>query len=221
MADDDGFISLPPGLADPDSGTHRRPRPERTERIPQEEIVFVPVKPGVAPVLPPAQPVEAPKTPLKPAAEPPELAKKAASANAPDPALTAPMPPPPLLDDGETRVSVPRHGKPSWRLTIPGIALPVTLDGVLFLGRNPAATPEFPGARVLAVTDPRKSISKTHALLEVDAGQLWVHDLDSTNGVWVVPAGQDAIEVVPGTRAAVPAGADLELGDVIIQVERS
>jgi len=222
MADDDGFISLPPGLVDADSGTHRRPRPERTERIPQDEIVFVPVKPGVAPVLPPAEPAEAPRVPLKPAAEPPELAKKRAKTPAPDQSQTAPMPPPPLIeDDGETRVSVPRHGKPSWRLTIPGIDLPVTLDGALFLGRNPAGNSDFPGARVLAVTDPAKSISKTHALLEVDAGTLWVHDLDSTNGVWVVPEGQDAIEVVPGSRQAVPPGADLELGDVVIQVEHS
>ena len=220
MADDDGFISLPPGLVDADSGTHRRPRTERTERISNDEIVFVPVKPGVAPVAPVE---DAPPAPLKPAAEPPELAKKAPRAKAKAAEVPqAPTPPQPLpVDDGETRVSVPRHGKPSWRLTIPGIDLPVTLDGALFLGRNPAATPEFPSARVLPVTDPAKSISKTHAMLEIDGDQLWVHDLDSTNGVWVVPPGEDAIEVVPGTRAAIPAGADLELGDVVIQVERS
>jgi hypothetical protein len=56
-------------------------------------------------------------------------------------------------------------------------------------------------------------------MLELEAGTLWAHDLDSTNGVWVVPAGQDAIEVTPGTRVAVPVGADLELGDLVIQVE--
>ncbi|WP_229671342.1 FHA domain-containing protein [Salinibacterium xinjiangense] len=68
--------------------------------------------------------------------------------------------------------------------------------------------------------DPAKSVSKTHAMLEVDADGLWVLDLDSTNGVWVVPAGEGAIEVEPGQRVAVPAGADLELGDLVIQVER-
>jgi len=35
----------------------------------------------------------------------------------------------------------------------------------------------------------------------------------------VVPAGADAIEVVPGVRVEVPAGANLELGDLVIQVE--
>jgi predicted component of type VI protein secretion system len=71
----------------------------------------------------------------------------------------------------------------------------------------------------VAVPDPEKSISKTHAMLELDAGDLLVHDLNSTNGVWVVPAGGEAIEVEPGEPVAIPAGGELELGDVVIRVE--
>ena len=55
----------------------------------------------------------------------------------------------------------------------------------------------------------------------IDDAGLWVSDLDSTNGVWVVPADGEAIEVVPGTRTAIPVGADLELGDFVIQIEHS
>ncbi len=190
MTDDDGFITPPPGLVNPDSGTHRRPRPERTERIPNDEIVFVPAAPGVPVVLP--QDVPAP-------VEPDAFTPPAAST---EQQPTAPIP-------------------SAWRLVIPGIDQPVLVDATapLFLGRAPVAPPTDPGARVLAVPDPEKSISKTHAMLELDLGELRVHDLNSTNGVWVTPAGGEAIEVEPGEPVAIPAGAELELGDVVIRVE--
>lgn len=193
--DSDGFIGLPPGILPPsvidqDSGTVRRERAERP-RADRDEIVFFPA--GAAPVAPATSPVEA-VAPPAPASAP------AAEVN------------------DETVVSISRNSASKWRLVVPGRD-PVAVDGVLFLGRNPVATPEHPTARVLAVDDPGKSVSKTHAMLELEAGTLWAHDLDSTNGVWVVPAGQDAIEVTPGTRVAVPVGADLELGDLVIQVE--
>ncbi len=95
----------------------------------------------------------------------------------------------------------------------------VDATAVLFLGRAPVAPPGSPGARVLAVPDPEKSISKTHAMLELELGELRVHDLNSTNGVWVTPAGGEAIEVEPGEPVTIPAGAELELGDVVIRVE--
>ena len=182
MADDDGFITLPPGIAD--SGTHRRPRPERTVRPERDEIVFVPAVPGATPAL--AQPPETEPLPSIPVFTPPPAAAAA-----------------PAADDGETRVSVSRHAGTAWRLTIPGTLHPVTVDAPLFLGRNPTAT--VPNGRTLAIDDTAKSLSKTHALVEVDGGTLYVTDLDSTNGVWVVPAGEDAIEVLPGQRTAVPA----------------
>ncbi len=200
MADDNGFISLPPGLVDPDSGTHRRPRPERTERIPADEIVFVPVVPGAPPVVPV----------VAESSDETEEPGDAASVEAPD-----------LADNDETRIVPPRTLPRAWRLTVPGIEGPVMVEGALFLGRNPSSTAEFPDAELLVVPDPSKSISKTHALLEVDNDGLWVHDLDSTNGVWVVLPGESPSEVVPGTRAALAPGADLELGDVTIQVEFS
>ena len=123
----------------------------------------------------------------------------------------------PTIDDA-TSISVSRHTAPGWRLVIKGRE-PVAVEGPLYLGRNPVAAADHPQARVLAVDDAAKSVSKTHALLEVDPDGLWVHDLDSTNGVWVVPAGEDATEVIPGQRVRVPAGADLELGDLVIQIE--
>ena len=195
MTDDDGFIGLPPGILPPtvdtDSGTVRRERPERTRSEP-DEIVFFPAVPGL--VVAPAEPeIE----------EVPEV----------EPSVEAES----AVDD-ETRAVASRHAAPTWRLVIAGHG-PVPVESTLFLGRHPVATAGHPGAHVLAVDDVAKSVSKTHAMLELDGGVLWVHDLDSTNGVWVVPAGEEAIEVVPGQRVAVPAGADLEIGDLVIQVE--
>jgi hypothetical protein len=184
MADDDGFIGLPPGVTPPaidaDSGTVRRERTERPRVAEREEIVFFPATPGLAPVPAPPASVE--------------------------------------VDDATRAVPPRRHAAPVWRLLIAGHD-PVPVEGTLFLGRHPVATAGHPGAHVLAVDDEAKSVSKTHAMLELDADGLWVHDLESTNGVWVVPAGQDAIEVVPGERVPVPPGADLELGDLVIRVE--
>ena len=200
MADDDGFITLPPGIGD--SGNRRGPRPQPTVRPERDEIVFVP-----APVhAPPAQPQETQPMPSIPVFTPTPAAPPATT----PPTIT---PPPASQVDGETHF---RDVARRWRLGIPGHSAPVTVDAPLFLGRNPTAT--VPGANVLAVDDTAKSLSKTHALVEVDGGVLYVSDLDSTNGVWVVPADGEAVEVVPGQRTVLPAGADLELGDVVIRV---
>jgi hypothetical protein len=187
---DEGFIGLPPGITPPlDSGTVRRDRPERT-RTAREEITFFPA--GAAPVVTPVPDADVPDSDV-PASGASEL-------------------------EEATRLSSARHAAPAWRLVVPGHPEPVPLVGRLFLGRSPSPTPGATG-EVLAVDDPARSVSKTHALLELDATGLWVSDLDSTNGVWVVPAQGDPVEVIPGVRTPVTPGADLELGDFVIQVE--
>ena len=197
---DEGFIGLPPGMSPPlDSGTVRHDRPERT-RTPREEITFFPV--GAAPVAAPVVP--APEAPVEEEAE----AQDAVAAE------------PEADDAGETRMTVSRHAAAAWRLTVPGHPAPVPVSGRLFLGRSPSVVNGMTG-ELLTVDDPAKSVSKTHAMLELEGSGLWVSDLESTNGVWVVPADGDAIEVVPGTRTAIPVGADLELGDFVIQIEHS
>jgi hypothetical protein len=113
----------------------------------------------------------------------------------------------------------PAASIPQWRLVLPGGIGAKAVDGAVFIGRNPARRPEWPNAELLPLVDPAKSLSKTHALVELEQNVLWVHDLDSTNGVFIVTDNGDATEVVPGSRAAVPAGSDLELGDYVIRVE--
>ena len=135
------------------------------------------------------------------------------------PGMPAPAPVPVEAEVvGATRVA-DAVSPSGWRLVVPGHGA-VPVPAALFIGRNPSATAARPDGELLAVDDETRSLSKTHAMLELEGDALWVHDLGSTNGVWVVPRGEDARKVVPGQRAAVPSGCELELGDLIIRVER-
>lgn len=103
----------------------------------------------------------------------------------------------------------------TWRLR--------SADGVEFVvrdrvvaGRDPRAE-AVPGVATPAVLpDPARSMSKTHALLEVHGDLLFATDLDSTNGVRIWPDGGDPVELEPGVATPVPVDAVLLLGDVAL-----
>ncbi|MET0989053.1 MAG: FHA domain-containing protein [Glaciihabitans sp.] len=189
----DGFITLPPGIAD--SGTFKRDRPAPPAPIEREEIVFFPAAPGI-PVVPVAEPE-------------PEPASESAAESPAEPAAAPAF-------DVPVAVEVP-VAPPQWRLSIEAIG-DVVVDGAIFLGRDPVASSAHAAATVLAVNDATKSVSKTHAMFELVDGILRVHDLDSTNGVWVVAPGAEPIEVEPGIPVAVPSGSRVELGDFPVTV---
>jgi hypothetical protein len=205
------FISLPPGIA-LDSGTYKMPARTQPPREPAPDIVFVPTVIGASPVLPsPSAEPTAIAEPV-PVAEPVRIAEpvEARPAPAAEP-VEAPAPP---TTPVSVTVSPPA---PTWKLQLPDGGATVALDAAVLIGRNPAASADWPQATLLPVADLTKSVSKTHALLEIDGGMLWAHDLDSTNGVYVV-IGDDVVEAVPGMRVEVPAGADLELGEFVMRV---
>jgi len=190
--DDDGFISLPPGIFDT-STLKAMPKPERPRKE-TDDIVFVPVTPGM-PVPPveeaPAEVISAPVTASVAPPAPPQQVETPVPASPPPAAATWTL----VLADGS---EAPVHG-------------------VLLLGRNPAPLAGWPGAQLLAVADTTQSVSKTHVAFEVDDSGLWVHDLNSTNGVWVV-RGEDVTEVAPGRRVNVRSGSTIELGDYVLTV---
>jgi hypothetical protein len=191
MADDDGFITLPPGIFDT-STLKAMPKPERPRKE-ADDIVFVPVTPGM-----PVPPVEEPATEVISAPASPPVAPSVAPQQVQAP---APATPPPAA---------------TWTLVLAdGSEVPV--HGVLLLGRNPAPFAGWPTAQLLAVADTTQSVSKTHVAFEVDDSGLWVHDLNSTNGVWVV-RGEDVTEVAPGRRVNVRSGSTIELGDYVLSV---
>lgn len=128
----------------------------------------------------------------------------------------APVPP------GAVGVPVVRGPGPrtAWRLRPDG-GDAVTVSGRVVVGRDPRVTDAAAGAEPVAIDDPARSLSKTHALLDVVDDRLLVTDLASTNGVRIWPEGEEAIELEPGRPTSVPERAVLLLGDVAFLVERA
>lgn len=119
--------------------------------------------------------------------------------------------------DDKTVVSrAPRAA--GWRLTLAD-GQSVVVDTAVVLGRRPTA-PEGRVAASLPIADPAKSVSKSHALVEVDAAGLWITDLGSTNGTFITRPGDVLRQLDPHVRTAVPADSDLELGEYHVQVAR-
>jgi hypothetical protein len=119
----------------------------------------------------------------------------------------------------ETRVSVRRRTGAHWRLVLPD-ARQVEVAKALIVGRDPSANQKWPGATLLTIDDDAHSVSKTHAVFEVDGEGLWVTDLDSTNGVVITQPDGTEIDLDPNVRGLIQPGADVELGDLVVQVEK-
>ena len=211
-------ITVPPGVAD--SATFRLPqeRQRTPPPPPAPDVVFFPSAPG----LPPAPPVHAdppaPPTTPTPTAPPPPPAVPLLPPPPPPPVQLAPPAPPapPAVEVDDSTVHVSRQVR-AWRLEL-GDSPPVVVRGALFLGRNPSANSEHPQASVLAVDDPSKSVSKTHAMIELRDGGLWLTDLHSTNGCRVLAPDGSELMLTPGVSSPVSAGSTIELGEYPIRV---
>jgi hypothetical protein len=131
-----------------------------------------------------------------------------------------PMLPTTEVDDA-TSVAVGRRSAPAWRLTLPH-AEQLLLERTTLIGRDPAVNAEWPDAALLPVVDPGKTVSKTHAAVELtEGGALLVHDLNSTNGVYLRMPGGDESDVMPGQPVLLELGSELVLGEYVISVDRS
>ena len=168
------------------------------------------------------------ETPAPAAAPAPAPAASALAA----PAAMPPVPPPPAvpeaapaaapaaaIDEDPTvaRTALPRAGATLVMDTGQRIALvaPRTL-----LGRAPVAVSPWEEADTVPVTDPDRSISKTHLAVLLDGDRLSVRELGSTNGSAVVAADGARTTLLMGQDVAVPDGARVELGDRSFTVER-
>ena len=104
-----------------------------------------------------------------------------------------------------------RRKKVTWQLVpASGSAIALTSDVVL-LGRRPAPDGAFPRAQLVAVPDEARTVSKTHARLELRGERWLVTDLGSTNGVLLRTLMGEEIEIEPGTE--IDAGERFFLGD--------
>jgi hypothetical protein len=192
-----------------------------------------PAAPPAAPVAlarwtPPAPPAPAVPAP-EPAAAQPTVPLRGLIDNLPLGLLdrgAAPPPAPPATPaaapvaapdpegDVEETVLAPRRTA-TWRIVTPA-GERHAIRGATVIGRAPAPRE---GATVLALADPSKSLSKSHALLDVVDDRLVIEDLGSTNGV-IVHDGTVELDLPPGERTALAAGVTLELGEYTLGVER-
>jgi hypothetical protein len=117
------------------------------------------------------------------------------------------MPPETAETRTELRTGAPAH----WSLVLPDGGV-VTVARLTVVGRNPSAIPSAPDADVVALDDPERSLSKTHALLTPSDGVLAVTDLHSTNGVAVIDAERRTTVAEPGIPLTATHGATLILG---------
>lgn len=207
--DDNEFIVPPPGIA----FEAREAKPVEPEPLEADDLITLP--PGV---------VDSGtyRMPSTRAPKPASLDDAPAffPVGAPGMPVPAPAAEEPAIDDA-TRVSVGRRSAPAWRLTLPDGEL-LLIEQTTLVGRDPALNAEWATARLVPVSDPGKTISKTHAALELTAsGQLVVHDLNSTNGVYLGYPGADEQLVEPGAPALVEHGAEVSFGEFTVTVERS
>jgi hypothetical protein len=178
--------------------------------------------PVVAPLLrpPPPPPIISGQVEVVPFAVQPVVETPSVPViSAPPAAPVVAAAPPPVESVDETRVSVRRRAGAHWRLVLPD-GRHVEVAGSVLVGRDASVNPRWPGATLLSVLDPTQSVSKTHAVFEVDGDGLWVTDLDSTNGVVITQPDGVEVDLNPNVRERIQAGADVELGDFIVQVEK-
>ncbi|WP_213815874.1 DUF5684 domain-containing protein [Glaciihabitans sp. dw_435] len=161
---------------------------------------------GAPPGFPPSAPAIPAATPAAPA---PAAAAPAVPVPA-APATPAPVVPVPSVDvpapaeaPAATVVTAATPVVTTWLLETNDGQL-VTLDReVVLLGRNPTADPGHPEAQLVALDDSGKTVSKTHARLELIDGTWRLTDLNSTNGVLLVSDDGEQTDLAAGATAAV------------------
>jgi uncharacterized RDD family membrane protein YckC len=87
------------------------------------------------------------------------------------------------------------------------------LDRNVLVGRNPLGQAGEQHAQLLAISDPGRSISKTHLHLLTDGAGIWVTDRNSTNGSAVTTPDGLRTPLPPGVPAFVSPGSTVHFGD--------
>ncbi|MCL2736385.1 MAG: FHA domain-containing protein [Propionibacteriaceae bacterium] len=93
------------------------------------------------------------------------------------------------------------------------------LNGTALLGRDPGKQLAFPGAQLVRVEDPSRTVSSTHAAIGATDVGVWVQDMGSTNGSAIATKVGHVKAISAGTRVAVEAGGRVHLGDRVMRIE--
>lgn len=197
-------ITAPPGMPFPPASATAPP-------IPPAPVIAPP------PAVAPAPAVVRTEPPVPTITAPPVAAPLPTPAPEPEPAVEPQPEPAEDPDDERTIVADRRRPAPAWTLTLLDGSTHA-LAGTTLVGRRARADVRWPGAALVSLVDPAKTVSKLHAVFEVDALGLWVTDLGSTNGVYLRADNGDENRVETGIRTTVPAGSRLMLGDLEVVV---
>lgn len=93
-----------------------------------------------------------------------------------------------------------------------------SVTGAGLLGRRPIAQPGESVPQVVQISDPERSVSKTHLEFGLEAGELWICDRYSGNGTVIYPPGARPRRCEPGRRYRVTRGSRVEIGDQYFDV---
>ncbi|MCP8998900.1 RDD family protein [Pseudarthrobacter sp. RMG13] len=181
-----------------------------------------PVQPVASPVAGAAKPplVVNPYTP-PPEAAPPSVAPPSSAPFQPHVPYAAPAVPAPGAqfhpDDDLDRTQM--RGGAAYAAPVAVLRIKLDdgrdfqLDRNVLLGRNPLGQAGEQQAQLLAVSDPGRSISKTHLHLLTDGAGIWVTDRNSTNGSAVSTPDGRRTPLQPGVPAFVSPGSTVHFGD--------
>lgn len=183
-----------------------------------------PVQPVASPVA--RQPAAAQPSPAQPhtAAQtyaPPSFAPQAANSFHPPvtPAVTLPVPASGATHPDDDLDRTQMRGGAAYAAPVAVLRIKLDdgrdfqLDRSVLVGRNPVARTGEQQAQLLAVTDPGRSISKTHLHLLTDGAGIWVTDRNSTNGSAVTTPDGRRTPLQPGVPAFISPGTTVHFGD--------
>lgn len=94
----------------------------------------------------------------------------------------------------------------------------ITVTGSGLLGRSPRPQPGEYFDHVVAITDPGRSVSKTHLEFGQDGGAFWVSDRFSGNGTIVREPDAAPVRCDPGKRYHVVRGTRVDIGEQFLIV---
>lgn len=101
---------------------------------------------------------------------------------------------------------------PSYTFTLStGESLEVSANGLLGRMPQPADGEQF--VHLVIVTDPSRSVSKTHLEFGFDGEQLWVLDRNSGNGSIIRESGKIPCRAEPGRQYVVARGTRVDMGE--------
>jgi hypothetical protein len=116
-------------------------------------------------------------------------------------------------DDFEQTLIVPRRDSGERFVLQFSTGESVTVSGSGLVGRNPMPQPGEFFDYLVSISDPGKSVSKTHLEFGQDAGAFWVSDRFSGNGSVVREPGMPPKRLGAGKRFRIVRGSRIDIGE--------